>query len=172
VEQNGLLRGETLLLTPASLTPASFRWKTGLTTAVDRLNYFYYGEAFIQTQFGVNVNLAQSIVMNFGPSLLFLGLIPGVFTRFLDRWLYQVNMIGVFSVFAAAAVFSSGGFTGDLGMVLSYALFYLLVGKILAWISEPRGRPACRAYPLSRTAQYRFVPATVASGSAKDVSSV
>ncbi|MEN6535946.1 MAG: hypothetical protein ABFD89_19945 [Bryobacteraceae bacterium] len=149
VLQNGYLHGKTILLMPASLLPAWFRWQNDLGTSVDTLNYFCYGQTVIDTQWGFNVNLAQGLYINWGGGWEILAIIPGVLTWLLDRWLWQVPVISVFSVFGAGAAWISGGFTRDPGSVLSYIVAYLLVGKTIAYFAKhprtQRRRPIVRS---------------------------
>jgi hypothetical protein len=138
VEQNGYIGGKGLVATPAVLTPPSFRFRTGWLTTNNVLNYSYFGERYRESQFGFTVNLAQNVFVNLGPAFLWLGLIPGVLTARVDRWLRTESRMNEFSVFAATAAFVTGGFIGD-ASVMSYGLAYLLVGGAFSILIR-RGR--------------------------------
>jgi hypothetical protein len=142
VESSGRLDGATLATIPLGLAPISFRWHTGLTTIVDRLNRFYYGDAVLITQWGFNANLAQNLFVNFGPGLLFLGCVPGALISIFDRWLREVKAMNVLTVFLAGATLASEGLVGDTAILLSYMCAYALVGSGLYLLTKVRPRSA------------------------------
>ncbi len=142
VESYGRLQGATLVAIPFGMTPISFRWRTGMTTIVDRLNYFYYGDIVLTTQWGFNVNMAQNIFVNFGPGFMFLGCIPGALIAFFDRWLREVKTMNIMTIFLAGAMLVSEGLIGDTAILLSYMVVYAMVGFGLSLFSTIRLRTA------------------------------
>jgi hypothetical protein len=161
VETNGRLAGATFWTMPASFTPASFRWRTGLTTIVDRVNYFYYGDVVVNTQWGFNLNLAQNIFANFGPAFMFLGCIPGAVVASFDRRLREVRKLKVLTMFLAAGAFASEGLIGDTGILLSYMVAFVMVGWALSQLARIRFRVA---WPVSPAARAPFSSRSVTSG--------
>lgn len=130
VKENGLALGSTFIGAVLRMFSAGFRRQVGVTTAVDRLNEFYWGERYWSSGFGFNVSFAQELFMNWGPISLIAGFIPGVLTARLDRWLWSRPVVGVISMYGIAAVFATGGFLAELGGVLQWVLAYVVLGQL------------------------------------------
>jgi hypothetical protein len=129
----GLLVGQTLLAVPARFASPIFRRATGMLTAVDRLNEFYWGDQYWSTNFGFGVNLAQEAYMNFGLAGIIFGFLAGVLTAQIDRLLTRLSKYDTFTVYLVQGLFASGGFAGEIGGTLQWVAAYL-IGGVSVWI--------------------------------------
>lgn len=136
VSQKGFLMGSTLVAIPARFLPPGIRYEIGLYTAVDELNAFYRRETYWSTGWGFNVSLPQELYMNFGPLLFFLGIVPGLLTAILDRWLYQVRNIKTSTVYYAAAAFFAGGFIGEPAGIIQWVIAYFILGIAVGFLAR------------------------------------
>lgn len=140
-EVNGLAAGSTFLAIPARFASPGFRYRVGFFTAVDRLNEFYWEQRYWLTNFGFNVNLAQEAYINFGIVGLAFGLVPGLVTAWLDRWLWGLKRLDTLKVYLVGAAFISGGLAGEIGGALQWATAYASLGTVLWLVSRLRWRP-------------------------------
>jgi hypothetical protein len=130
---HNLLVGQTLLAVPARFASPIFRRATGMLTAVDRLNEFYWGDQYWSTNFGFSVNLAQEAYMNFGLAGIIFGFLAGVLTAQIDRLLTRLSKYDTFTAYLVQGLFASGGFAGEIGGTLQWVAAYL-IGGVSVWI--------------------------------------
>jgi hypothetical protein len=141
VQENGYRLGSTLISLPVRFITPAGRQSTGMMTAVDEVNEFYWGEDYWVSNFGFNVNLAQEIYLNFGWLLLPITVISGLLTGLIDRWLINVKRISVSTIYMATAAIVTGGFLGELSGTIQWVIAYLIVGAFFGFLSRLRWRP-------------------------------
>lgn len=132
IHENGLALGSTFAAIPARVLTPGLRRELGLTTAVDLLNEYYWGEHYWTTNFGFNVSLSQELFLNWGPLSLVVSFIPGLLTAKVDRWLWRFTKVNVMSIYVVAAAFATGGFSGELGGIMQWGLAYIALGYVLS----------------------------------------
>lgn len=140
----GLLLGQTLLAAPARLATPGFRFDTGMLTAVDRLNEFYWGDHYWMTNFGFNVNLAQEAYINFGWASTLFGFIVGLLTAHVDRRIWSLVRYDTSVVYLVSGLFVTGGFTGELAGALQWIAAYLGLGVLVSVLSKIAWSPEMR----------------------------
>lgn len=138
VQDKEVLLGETFLTIPARFLSPSLRQQLGLTTAGDKLNEFYWGDAYWRNNFGFNVTLPQELLLNFGGWLLILGFVPGLLTWLVDRWLQQRQRLTVTGMYVMGAIFFTGGFVGEIGGIVQWGLAFILVGWLIGTVARVR----------------------------------
>lgn len=136
VEENGLLGGKTFLAIPARFLTTKMRQNLNLITAVDYLNSYYWGNKYWDTSFGFNVTLPQELYLNFGWVSMIFGLIPGIITALIDRWLWQISKLNIINIYLVGAAFFTGGFIGEIGGILQWFAAFLIIGMIIDYTSR------------------------------------
>lgn len=141
VEENGLLLGRTLGAIPGRFLTPTLRRDFGLTTAVDALNAFYWGEKYWSSRFGFGVGLMHELYINFGLASLLLGMFPGIVTFFLDRWLFRVSQVEPSLMYLIAAGLFSGGFTSEIAGTIAWGFTFAAVGFLVGMVARVRLLP-------------------------------
>jgi hypothetical protein len=136
VEENGLLGGKTFLAIPARFLTTKMRQNLNLITASDYLNSCYWGNKYWDTSFGFNVTLPQELYLNFGWVSMIFGLIPGIITALIDRWLWQISKLNIINIYLVGAAFFTGGFIGEIGGILQWFAVLLIIGMIIDYTSR------------------------------------
>lgn len=135
-QDEGPSLGSTFLAIPARFLGTGQRVETGLLTAVDKLNTYYWGDSYVTSNFGFNVTLPQELYINFGILGLFLTFFAGVLAALVDRWLWRINSISLGRSFAVFAAFFAGVFMGELGGVLQWGAAFLLFGLVFTGLER------------------------------------
>ncbi|WP_072969542.1 hypothetical protein [Thermoanaerobacter uzonensis] len=135
VEENGLLGGKTFLAIPARFLTTKIRQNLNLVTAADYLNSYYWGSTYWDTSFGFNVTLPQELYLNLGWVSMVFGLIPGIITALIDRWLWKFTRPNIINIYLVGVSFSTGGFIGETGGTLQWVIALLFIGIIMNYIS-------------------------------------
>lgn len=131
----GFVGGGTFLAIPARFFTPGFRQEIGLLTGVDRLNDFYWGQQYWLTNFGFNINIAQELYINFGPAAIVLGFVPGLITAWIDRWLWNLKRLDTRAVYLVSAALATGGFAGEVGGALQWAITFAGIGHAI-WLGS------------------------------------
>lgn len=136
--EDGYRFGRTFISIPLRFLSPQFRQKTGLLTVVDELNAHYWGNKYWETNFGFNVTLPQELYFNFGIILLWLGVLPGLVTASLDRWLLRLKSFSALSVYLVGAAFMVGSFTGELAGSVQWGTAFLVAGLAVSILGRIR----------------------------------
>ncbi|SDG20404.1 hypothetical protein SAMN04244560_01951 [Thermoanaerobacter thermohydrosulfuricus] len=150
VEENGLLGGKTFLAIPARFLTTKMRQNLNLITAVDYLNSYYWGNKYWDTSFGFNVILPQELYLNFGWVSMIFGLIPGIITALIDRWLWQISKLNIIDIYLIGAAFFTGGFIGEIGGILQWFVAFLIIGIIIDYTSRIKFNLNYNTYKFNR----------------------
>ncbi|WP_406678051.1 hypothetical protein [Moorella sp. ACPs] len=138
VNQEGNTLGSTFLAIPARFLTPGIRKELELETAVDRVNAFYWGKKYWETNFGFNINLPQELYLNFGAALMPLAFIAGMLTSIIDRWLKRLRRITLRTVFLGAAALAAGGFVGEPAGTVQWVTAYIALGLFLSFLERLR----------------------------------
>ena len=66
VKQKGYLFGKGIISNFLNILPISVRSELNFTSTWDEMNFFYFGDNYLDSQFGYNTNSYQELYMNFG----------------------------------------------------------------------------------------------------------
>lgn len=137
-ETNGPLFGTTFLAVPFRIIPLSLRYSTNMLTGTDVVNYYYWGQSYLDTGFGFNISLAHELFLNFGALPLIAGIIPGILTAVCDRWLMSIGIIDTLRIYLLGALALVGGFTGELAGTLQWLAAFIAIGYIVRVVDTLR----------------------------------
>ncbi|MBS3949882.1 MAG: hypothetical protein KGZ53_04385 [Peptococcaceae bacterium] len=138
VNDHGLLWGKSILAIPARFMPLRWRAEHGMFTAMDYLNFYYWGNRYLDTNFGFNVIISQELFVNFGYFALGLAAVLGVLTSLVDRWLYALKKLNMTNLYRVATAFAIGGFTSEMGGLLQWGIVFLGLGWGLGFLERLR----------------------------------
>ena len=100
VQKNGLLYGKGIIGNVFNLIPLSIRENLPIRSSWDLLNLHYFGDEYLNSSFGYNLNVFQELFMNFGYTGLAFFPILGRMLGQLDlkiNALRQTNQNGVYT---------------------------------------------------------------------------
>ncbi|MEO0279084.1 MAG: hypothetical protein ABIM21_07455 [candidate division WOR-3 bacterium] len=137
VSEHGYLEGKSFYAFPARFLRPIDRLELDLKTSVDLINEFYWGEIYWETNFAFAVSSAQEIYLNFGPILIpCFAVLSGLWTYFLDSWLYRFRRVTLFRLFLIVVAFKMGSLGGELAQTVQWAVGYAIVGMVLSFPEE------------------------------------
>jgi hypothetical protein len=123
----GFLNGKTFIAIPMRFLGTGARLSSGILTASDTLNKYYYGSDYETKSYGFNVFLANEFYMNFGILCIPLAAIPGLLMFIFDRWMGRLAAVGIFSLFISYYLYFVTGFINELAAGIQWGVGTLVV---------------------------------------------
>lgn len=144
VHKAGLNGGASFAAIPARFAGTRQRLASGLMTASDLVNSYYYGDSYSRLSFGLNVTLANELYMSFGAAGMLLGVIPGLLIWATDRWMMRMRVVTSSAMFLAYVLWAYK-FTSEPAATVQWIVGALVVAFIVEILARLRLYRPCAA---------------------------